>query len=125
MTELDNSTLTRGRVNTLTVTDLQPGSTVVATIQSTPELLGRAPVDDTGQATLNLAVAADFPAGDHTLTLTSYNRDGQLVARAYAVEVDDPTSWLITWSPYIAIPAAVIALVGLTATALITRRGTR
>ncbi len=81
-TRVDDATVT------ITAHDLLPGSIANVTVHSTPRLLARVVVDDTGSFTTTVKLPADLEAGDHRIIVEATAADGTPVTKWEAFAVD-------------------------------------
>lgn len=72
---------------TITLKDLDPGSTVMIAVFSSMQTVGSATVDDNGTVTTTVTLPANLPAGQHTLTLDGWDADGNAVALDYPLTI--------------------------------------
>lgn len=71
----------------VSISGLEPGSTVTQTLHSTPTPLGSGLVDATGTFTGSVAIPAEVPSGRHTLVLDGTSKDGSPVSLSIGVTV--------------------------------------
>lgn len=74
----------------MSVSGLEPGSTVTQTLHSTPISLGSGLVDATGTFTGSATIPANVPSGRHTLVLDGTSKDGSPVTLSIGVTVAAP-----------------------------------
>ena len=81
------TTLKAGDVVTITVTDLKPGSSLRAELQSTPVELGVATANEQGVATLETTIPAGTAAGEHRIVVFGADANGMDATGSLAVVV--------------------------------------
>ena len=96
-TSLDTGTVTDttpnpGQQVTVEITGLQPYSTVVVELHSTPVVLGTFTADATGTLRVPVTIPASAPLGSHTIVATGMSPSGTPVTASIPVMVTSTTA---------------------------------
>lgn len=120
--QINGATLPSGTIKPLKVMDLQPGSALSVTIESTPRLLDTAVASPSGEATLQLRLDSTLASGSHDLTVTGIRADGYAFSETRRIRLEARPSLVHRTAPYVALVAATTAIAALCALYLLTRR---
>ena len=116
--QVTTTTVRNGDTLALTVTGVNPGSTVTVTVHSDIQTLGTLVADANGKASGTLALTADLPSGSHTLVLEGLKEDAQMGYYEVPLSVRETSGWLVL----LAYGIALLLIAGGAMTLVLSRR---